>query len=166
MNLATRALQNGFSLIELSVAAGIYSLGLGSLSLLMLLAVRGTAESAQESAAAMEAASLAEAIQLTSDAAGHYALLPGELGASCDPAVSCSPQEMAAWQLSAWRERLAARLPGGHGVVCQDATPRDGDSSDASCDGSGATVIKVFWSQPPAAVDTPDPQGRYVLRLP
>lgn len=166
MKLSTRALQNGFSLIELSVAAGIYSLGLGSISLLMLLAVRGTAESAHEAAAAIEAASLAEAIQLTSDAAGHYALLPGEVGASCDPAVACSPQEMAAWQLAAWRDRLSARLPGGYGLVCQDGTPLDGDGSNPRCDGSGGAVIKVFWSNPPGTADTPDPQGRYVLRLP
>jgi len=166
MKVSTRALQRGFSLIELSVAAGIYSLGLGSLSLLMLLAVRGTAESAHETAAAVEAASLAEAILLTSDAAGHYALFPGEAAASCDPAVACSPQEMAAWQLAAWRERLSARLPGGAGLVCQDGTPNDGDTADAQCDGSGATFIKVFWNNPPGATETPDPQGRYLLRLP
>ena len=166
MRTPDRKHQHGFSLIELSVAAGIYSLGLGSLSLLMLLAVRGTTESAYETTAALEAASLAEAILLTSDAAGHYALLPGDTAASCDPAISCSPQEMAAWQLAAWRERLSAQLPGGRGLVCLDSTPYDGDVDSPDCDGSGAAHIKVFWDRSPGSESSSEPPGRHVLRLP
>jgi len=155
---------SGFSLIELSVATAVYSLGLGSLSLMLMLAVRGTTEARFETAAAIQASSLAEMILMNSDAAGHYALASPPATAACGPGATCSIEEMAAWQLSNWRDRLAAELPGGSGVVCRDSTPDDGTTEDAACDGQGGDVIKIFW-RPPAS--DPDPvSARRVLRLP
>jgi len=158
--------QKGFSLVELTVATAIYSMGLGSLSLMLLLAVQGTSEARMETTAAIQAGSLAEMILLTSDAAGHYAFPPGPDASLCDPAVGCSVQEMAAWQLDTWRRRLAAELPSGQGLVCHDATPHDGDVENAACSGEGDRVIKIFWEQPPSASDSNASPTRNVLRLP
>jgi len=158
--------QNGFSLVELTVATAIYSMGLGSLSLMLLLAVQGTSDAGLETIAATQAGSLAEMILLTSDAAGHYAFPPGPGASLCDPAVGCSVQEMAAWQLDTWRRQLAAELPSGQGLVCQDATPNDGDGEYAACSGEGARVIKIFWEQPPGASESDASPARHVLRLP
>ena len=157
---------DGFSLVELTVATAIYSMGLGSLSLMLLLAVQGTSDARMETTAAAEAASLAEMILLTSDAAGHYAFPPGPGASLCDPAVGCSAQEMAAWQLDAWRRRLAEELPSGQGVVCRDATPNDGDVKNAACSGAGGKVIKIFWEWSPSASESDVSPTRHVLRLP
>ena len=158
--------QPGFSLIELSVATAIYSLGLGSLSLMMLLAVRGTTEASFQTTATIQAASLAELILMNSDAAGHYAAPFGASTPGCDPGTTCPDEEMAAWHLQTWRSRLAEGLPGGRGLVCRDSTPDDGDAEDAACDGGGGNVIKIFWSLPAAAAEQGDGSGRQVLRLP
>jgi type IV pilus assembly protein PilV len=159
-------LQKGFSLLELSLATAIYSMGLGSLSLMMLFAVQGTTEARLTTNATMQIASLAEMILMNSDAAGHYALPPGTTATFCGLGNACSPEEMAAWQLEHWRKRLAADLPNGRGLVCRDLTPIDGDLGDAACDGEGGQVIKVFW-QAPASHSVPDSApARQILLLP
>jgi type IV pilus assembly protein PilV len=156
----------GFSLIELSVATAVYSLGLGSLSLMLMLAVRGTTEARFETAATIQAASLAEMILMNSDAAGHYALASPPTTAGCGPGDVCSIEEMAAWQLSIWRHRLATELPGGSGIVCRDSTPDDGNTEDSACDGQGGDVIKVFWRLPATDSDADPVSARRVVRLP
>ena len=158
--------QDGFSLVELTVATAIYSMGLGSLSLMLLLALQGTSEARLDTTAAAQAGSLAESILMTSDAAGHYALPPAAGAISCDHPRICSVGEMATWQLDTWQRQLAAELPAGRGVVCQDATPADGDADDAACDGEGGRVIKVFWEQPPGLAGQEASSARHVLRLP
>jgi type IV pilus modification protein PilV len=158
--------EGGFSLVELSVATAIYSMGLGSLSLMMLLAVQGTTEARFDTTAAVQLSSLAEMILMTSDAAGHYAFSPASGVTACDLGNACSAEEMAVWQLATWRGRLAAELPGGSGLVCRDRTADDGNSDDPDCDGEGGDVIKIFW-QPQANHHDPDSTpNRQVLRLP
>jgi len=156
----------GFSLVELTVATAIYSMGLGSLSLMLLLAVRGTSDAGFETTAAVQAASLAEMILMTSDASGHYALPSAPGTGPCDAAQPCSAEEMAAWQLATWQRRLAIGMPAGRGLVCRDATPDDGSADDPACDGEGRDVIKVFWQQPPGAAEAEPVPARQVLRLP
>lgn len=158
--------QGGFSLVELSIATAIYSMGLGSLSLMMLLAVQGTTEARLTTTAAMHMTSLAEMILMNSDAAGHYALNPQPGIAACEAGHACSAEEMAIWQLTTWREQLASELPHGTGLVCRDGTPEDGDADNAACDGEGGDVIKVFWQPTVAAGEADHPPGRQVLRLP
>jgi len=158
--------QDGFSLVELSVATAIYSMGLGSLSLMLLLAVQGTSNARLETTAAAQAGSLAEMILMTSDAAGHYALPSVADDVSCDSAQACPVAEMAAWQLDRWQRGLAAVLPAGHGLVCRDGTPDDGNAEDAACDDAGGPVIKVFWQQPPDASGPDASPARHVLQLP
>jgi type IV pilus assembly protein PilV len=158
--------QQGFSLVELSVATAIYSMGLGSLSLMLLLAVQGTSEARLQTTAVARADSLAEMILMTADAAGHYALPAAPAAASCDLAQVCSPAEMAAWQLDSWQHRLAAELPAGQGTVCHDSTPEDGNTEDAACDGEGGAVIKILWQQPPADPGPHPSPARHVLQLP
>lgn len=163
--------QRGFSLIELTVATAIYSMGLGSLSLMMLLALHGTGAARLDTMAALHAASLAELIAMSSDAVGHYLHEDGAGAGDCAPGAPCSIDGMAAANLSHWRARLAADLPGGAGLLCLDGTPDDGDGDDAACDGGGGPVIKVFWSAPadgPASeseASAPEPR-RQVFRLP
>lgn len=154
--------QRGFSLIELTVATAIYSMGLGSLSLMMMLALHGTGGARLDTMAALHAASLAEMIAMSSDAVGHYLLEGTTDPGDCGPGAPCSIEEMAATNLTNWRLRLAADLPGGDGLLCLDGTPEDGDVDDPACDGSGGPVIKVFWKAPAAgpASEPPAPESR------
>jgi type IV pilus assembly protein PilV len=136
----------GFSFIELSVATAVFSMGLGSLSLMMLAAVQGTAEARHHTVATSQADSMAEMIAMSADAYGHYVYPPESKLVSCDEG-SCQSEAMAAGNMKFWQENLREELPGGGGLVCRDSTPDDGNLHDPSCDGSGNVVIKVFWEE-------------------
>ena len=166
MSSRLRRRQAGFSLIELSVAAAIYSMGLGSLSLMMMVAVQGTTEAGHEEVATLHAASLAELILMNSGVAGHYIGDAEGEPPDCGRGMVCPPEEMAAWILDTWREGLAETLPAGNGLVCRDGTPTDGAPGDPACDGGGGPVVKVLWRTPERPED-PDPGvARQVARLP
>jgi len=158
--------QRGFSLIELSVATAIYSMGLGSLSLLMLLAVHGTAGARLDTMAAMHVASLAEMIAMNSDAVGHHVYPSEPASGACVVGSPCLAEQMAAWNLMTWRDRVSADLPHGDGLLCRDSTPDDGDGTDPACDGGGGPVVKVFWSAPADGGAEPPETHRQVSRLP
>ena len=166
MNRFFTSRRRGFSLVELSVATAIYAMGLGSLSLMMLLAVRGTGTAGDEAAAALHGASLAEMILMHSDAIGHYALPSENPAVSCDGLDGCSAEEMAAWQLHLWQQKLADDLPGGRGLVCRDSTPHDGEVQDPACDGAGGYVIKIFWNLPHSVADGSRIDSRITYPLP
>jgi len=163
MRFRIGAEQRGFSLVELSVAAAIYSMGLGSLSLMLLLAVHGTTGARHDTMAAMHAASLAEMIAMSSDAVGHYVNPAG--AATCDPSATCPAAALAASSLTAWQDLVGNDLPNGAGTVCRDVTPADGTAGDAACDGSGGPVVKVFW-QTPGERGQPPENHRRVARVP
>jgi len=158
--------QAGFSLIEVMVAAAIFSMGLAGLSLLLLTAVMGTAEAGHQTVASTKASSLAEMIALNSYAAGHYInpLPPDDY--SCIDGAACSGGQLAAQDLGVWQQELAAELPRGRGLVCRDSTPDDGHSADAACDGEGGMVVKVFWLESRHLQDEDGGLRRLVARLP
>lgn len=138
--------QRGFSFIELSVATAVFSMGLGSLSLMMLAAVQGTAEARHRTVAISQADSMAEIIAMSADAYGHYVYPPEGEAASCVGGL-CQSEAMAAGNLLYWQHYIREELPGGGGMVCRDSTPDDGTLGDPSCDGNGTVVIKIFWEE-------------------
>jgi type IV pilus assembly protein PilV len=158
--------QRGFSLIELSVATAIYSMGLGSLSLMLLLAVHGTAEARLDTVASLDAASLAEMIAMNSAALGHYVYPSSAPAGDCSADRPCAAEQMAAWTFTNWRDRVAADLPGGEGLLCRDSSPDDGNPTDPACDGAGGPVIKVFWTAPADGETGTTGTQRRVARLP
>lgn len=160
-----RTQESGFSLIELSVATAILSMGLSALSMLMLAAIGGTGEAQHRTFAAAQAASLAEMIAMNPDAAGHYANpAPVRPGACLEQ--MCNAAEMAAENLQFWQSQVLDGLPGGQGLVCFDSTADDGDLSDPACDGAGGLVIKVFWQARLHPEDEATGPQRMVARLP
>jgi len=157
--------ESGFSLIEVTVAAAIFSMGLAGLSLLLLTAVMGTAEAGHQTVASTKASSLAELIAMNSDATGHYInpLPPADY--FCVDGDTCSGEQLASAELGAWQQELADELPRGHGLVCRDSTPDDGHSADAACDGEGNLVVKVFWLESRHLNDEDGGLRRLVSRL-
>ncbi len=62
--------------------------------------------------------------------------------------TGCTYSELAANDLREWKERVAAALPGGIGIVCLDRNPADNSlPTAADCDGEGATgyAVKIWW---------------------
>jgi type IV pilus assembly protein PilV len=155
----------GFSLIELTVAMAIFSMGLGSLSLVLLLAIQGTAEARYRTVATLQAHSLAEAILMNSDAVGHFIHPPAPLSQECLQSGICSASDHAGAELAAWESELATALPHGAGLVCRDSTPEDGRSDDPACDGADHPVIKVFWQEPGKTGEEAQDE-RLISRLP
>lgn len=155
--------KRGFSLIELTVAVAIFATGLGSFSLLLLMAVQGTAESRMQTVAVSQARSLAEAVRMVPGAGGHF-LSPGST-AICSTGSVCAPALMAAATFNDWSLQLATLIPGARGLVCRDATPVDGSVSDAACDGNGGLVVKVFWAEP-GGTGEPFRDMRVFVRIP
>lgn len=164
MGTARQFGSRGFSLIELSIATAVFSMGVSSFSLLLLLALQGTAESRYQSVAVTQVESLAERVLMNSDAVGHY-IYPADSSSTACNGATCTPQQLAWSDISEWQAALARGLPDGTGVVCRDASPDDGSGSDASCDGSGSPVIKVFWDEP-VNNDGDESSKRLVSRLP
>jgi len=157
--------ESGFSLIEVIIAAAIFSTGLGGLSLLLLTAVMGTAEASHQTIASTRASSLAEMIAMNSAASGHYINpLPG--AEPCMVGDDCSSEQMASADLDHWLGELARELPGGSGLVCRDSTPDDGHSANPACDGTGNLVVKVFWMETHHQGDEGGGLRRLVTRLP
>ena len=151
MHAKTGNVQRGFSLIELSVATAIFSMGLGSLSLMMLAAIQGTVEARHQTLATSQVEAMAEMIAMSSDAFGH-SVFPD--------------QGIQAEAMADWRSYLGEELPGGDGLVCRDSTPDDGDRTDPSCDGNGPLVIKVFWQETRHSKSEHGDLRRLVSRLP
>jgi type IV pilus modification protein PilV len=164
MGYQAKIRSHGFSLVELAVATAIFSVGLSSLSLMMLTAVRGTDDAHHQTIAAAHADSLAEMIAMTADAFGHYVNPVPQNPLDCIE-LECAPDEMAASAMAAWRQAVGRDLPAGVGLVCRDARFNDGRPADPMCDNGGNLVIKLFWRDAGQAEGFGDLR-RYVLRLP
>ena len=140
MTAATANGAKGFSLVEVAVAAALLSTGLGGFSLLLTLAINGTAAAGHQSLAAAQVASMSEIFLLS--------------GRSLPVAA----------ETVAWTERIGRLLPVGRGTLCADSSPEDGSGDDPSCDGQGTAVIKVFWREAPVGDD--DGTRRLVAVMP
>ncbi len=156
---------SGFSLIEVIIAAAIFSTGLGGLSLLLLTAVMGTVEAGHQTIASNRASSLAEMIAMNSAASGHY-INPLPQVEPCMVGDDCSGELLASADLDHWLGELARELPRGSGLVCRDSTPDDGHSADPACDGRGNLIVKVFWVETHHQGDADGGLRRLVTRLP
>ncbi len=158
-------LQTGFSMVELAVATAVFSMGLGSLSMMMLASLHGTAEARHRTIATAQANSLAEMIAMQADAYDHYVNPPGADALACNEDF-CRDEALAASNMLSWQGRLGQELPGSAGLVCFDSTPDDGTIKDPSCDGGGALVVKIFWTESRHENAEDGGRRRVVSRLP
>ena len=156
----------GFSLVEVLVAAVIFSLGLGGLSLMMLTSVHGTLEARDETMAAVELSSLAELILLNPASMGHYTEPMADSGNPCANPGNCPGADWAAGNLAEWQWELEQNLARASGLVCRDSSPDDGAAASPACDGAGYAVVKVFWDDPHHYADADTGLRRAVLQLP
>lgn len=144
--------QRGFSLVEVAVAAAIFSLGLGGMSLLLLLAVQGTIAPRLETLAAVHARSLAELVRLVPDGIGG---LPAAGGGTSDCAAgeACPPAAMAATIMESWQAQIERDIPTGRGLLCPDSAPLT--TPDGDCDVMAGESVSISWNEAdPEAGDT------------
>ena len=153
----------GFSLLEVLVASAVFSLGLGGLSLMMLTSLHGTVEARNQTTAAAQATSLAQLILLNPSTLGHDAYPAKDAMESCEDPTACADPGWAAGNLAQWQAELERGLAHATGLVCRDATPEDGSANAPECDGSGLSVVKVFWTEPKHRNDADESVHRLVL---
>lgn len=154
---------SGFSLIEVLVAATVFSLGLAGFAALLLSNLIGSAQARYEGIASMTAASLAEQIRLNPKATERYLQPPEYIEKMCIGQNLCTPQQQADYDFRFWQIELSERLNNARGVVCRDGTPDDGEAGNIECDGTGPLVIKIFWQGQPSQSRSESGKHRYVL---
>lgn len=157
----------GFSLLEVLIASTMFSLGMAGLSTLLLFNLSSAAQSRHSSIASVAAANLAEQIQLNRLAIDRYLNPPESIARICQGSGSgaalCTPQQQADYDYKRWQIELGDQIQHSTAVVCNDSTPNDGDRSNHQCDGSGLTVIKIFWGSPASADNQTPSEHRYTL---
>lgn len=162
MNAPTRQCprQRGFTLVEALISVLIMSIGLLGVAALQTRSLGSTNTASKRSQAVLLAGDLADrmrANRLAADltAASNYGnIAPADNACRAvhydhthNPAA-CTAAQLAADDLADWNARIAAILPAGSGVVCQDGSPNDGTAAAAACDGAGnAYAIKIFWTE-------------------
>lgn len=144
MNRLARARAQGFTLMEVLVALVIISIGLLGIAAMQATAIASTHTSQTESVAAIEARSLADAMQANSDywAGGHMPATISITGTAATPVLSdttlnsqttnCSTTPcadatgtaMAGYDLQQWAKQLFTQIPGSNAAItCQIASP-------------------------------------------
>lgn len=145
--------QRGFSLIEVLVTLVILTFGLLGVAGLQATSLRSTVESASRGMAVRLANDMADRMRLEPVQAGAYvAAAAGDQSQAdssrCYSSTGCQGADRVTATVGEWQRLLAARLPGGEGIVCRDASPQDGSGrATAACSGGAndPLVVKVWW---------------------
>lgn len=126
----------GVGLIEVLVSLLILVIGLLGLIELTLSSIRFSDEADLRSSAVSLAYDLADRVRANDQARADYVtgFADQPAAASDCSSQSCSPEQLAAWDLAQWKQSLAALLPSGQGAITQNAA---GDQ----------LTVQVRWSQ-------------------
>jgi type IV pilus assembly protein PilV len=135
-----RAIQGGFSLIEVLVTMAIVAFGLLGLVGLMVKGLQANSSSSLRTLATAQAYDMADRMRanMAGVLAGNYnAVLPSGSSTSCpvtgsvspptstgscsDCSVSCSIADVATRDACLWHQANASLLPKGAGAVCKDS---------------------------------------------
>ena len=153
MNAHRRAA--GFTMLEVLISIVVIAFGLLGVAGLQAFALKNSVSASSRSIATVLATDLIERMRANPVGAtdGSYAN-GSSMGAAtkvdaCLQVAGCpTPQDLAKNDLFEWQNLISTSLPGGAGFVCRDSTPNDGKPppGDSLCDGAGAIVIKIWWS--------------------
>ncbi len=143
--------RRGIALMEALIAIVLLSVGALGYAALQMKGLSASSSAMWRSKAGILAYEMAD--RMRANRAGVVAGSYNALGApqavlDCGAAADCTPARMAQLDHAQWNATLANDLPGGSGVVCQDASPDDGRNDATACDGAGSMLaIKVFWTE-------------------
>jgi type IV pilus assembly protein PilV len=171
----------GYSLIEVLVAMLVLAIGVLGAAATQAVALRMRHDSDLMAAAIRLGSTLGERMRANPAAASAY-LFEFDGGAGSRPAApstqcftgsTCTPSQLAAFDIHEVSQLLASTFPGGHVKVCRDAQPWNParESLQWQCAGSAGApyVIKVGWRQRMQASNSsraPDDAPRLALPLP
>ena len=145
--------QKGLSLIEVMIALAVFSFGLLALAALMASGLKYSTSALHRSYATSQAYDMADRIRANGLGLdeGYYIGLSDSLTdlncadfesndpESADEVVSCSPEEMAQYDVSDWNNANARLLPEGEGNVSLKSN--DPESADF-----GIYTITISWN--------------------
>jgi type IV pilus modification protein PilV len=159
------SLNTGFSLLEVLIAATIFSFGLAGFAALLLASIAGSTQAHREGTASMAAASLSEQIRLNPVSLDRFINPPDQISRICAGNNQCTPWQQADYDFRLWQLELADRIQNAKGLVCRDGTPEDGAEGDSHCDDTGPLVIKIFWDGGRTDKNGRSEQHRFVLEV-
>jgi type IV pilus assembly protein PilV len=151
--------QQGFSLLEVLIAALVLAIGLLGLAALQASGLQSGHASSLHSQATLLAYDIAD--RMRANQAGYRRGFYRDVTAadrSCtwsgSQPAACTPLQMAQHDIWEWNAKVAARLPQGVGTVCRDSSPNDGgdtdgdgtvEASEYACDDAGDSYIVKLW---------------------
>jgi type IV pilus assembly protein PilV len=118
--MATRAQQSGFTMVEVLVALIVLAIGLLGIAALYLNSLQAGRTAIYRTEAVALAADLADRIRMNRTAQAGYGSLFTDVevaDADCATTGGCTDVELAATDLSNWKNALAQALPNGQGQV-------------------------------------------------
>lgn len=146
-NLPLRS--KGFTLIEVLIAVLVLSIGLLGLAALQTSGLGMNHSAYLRTQATILAADMADRMRANRAGIGSsaYDNPSATAHSGCADTGGCTSTQLAENDMAQWQADLAARLPGGEGVVCEDSDPLDGTSpAAAACaGGTGTYAIKIWW---------------------
>ena len=134
---------SGFTLLEVLIAMVVLSVGLLGLAAVQATSLKNNQSAYFRSQATQLAYDMTD--RMRTNKLGDY---NNKAGTTDDCKTNtCTPAQMAGYDLKQWNDELAKQLPSGEGVVCIDDTPPDGTSKTAhACLGIGkAYAVKIWW---------------------
>lgn len=137
--LAGRDAQDaGFSLIEVLISLVIIAVGMLGVAGIMALSMNNDTSSRLQSLAALEATSMATAIQtnqaywVNGAGASYRGTAPTTSSQNCNGTTACAASDIATEDLSNWGYTIAQSLPNGKGTVDCSTQPQTGTSPAAT----------------------------------
>ena len=143
----------GFTMLEVLISIVVIAFGMLGVAGLQAYALKNSQSASYRSVATVLATDLIDRMRANPVGATGNSYANGSAEGTATKVEACltasgcpSAQDLAANDLFEWHDLIAKSLPGGVGMVCRDQSPNDGDPGDAKCDGTGALVIKIWWT--------------------
>ena len=162
--MTSRAVQSGFTMLEVLISIMIISIGLLGLAGLQTVSLKGSQSAYYRSVATQLAYDMSD--RMRGNLSGVYSQSYNRTGintdystavAACNQTLGCTAAQLAQNDAKEWQDLVAALLPSGQGIVCIDRTPIDlpGPATPGVplCDGLVPTnpnerplwAIKIWW---------------------
>jgi len=144
----------GFTMLEVMISIVILAFGLLGIAGLQAFALKNTHSASMRLTATELANDMIDRMKsnhlgVSGDAYNRPDAAAYKAGSVDCAVTSCTPADVAQYDLRQWQLRVNGSLPGGVGVVCLDSTPVDGNDATApACDGNGAVAyaVKIWWN--------------------
>jgi type IV pilus assembly protein PilV len=143
----------GFTMLEVLISIVVISFGLLGIAGLQAFALKNNQGAGQRMTTTMLANDMVERVWSSNKNDRVLYNAPSLASyqtpvASCLTVAGCSTTDLVNNDLNEWQLRIAASLPSGAGIICQDASPDDGNNASApGCDfaTNAPFVVKIWW---------------------